>query len=225
MNGTTGDAVTCLLSSAQPAVRLLVRRDLLGQDAAGTRRGPRWRRGADAAVGSMPRRRVGRPLAPQMDRRPLAAGVPSRAGDRPGWPRLAYPSAATPARRPPLHPAPLRRCSCRPGPAPDRPGRSRAGWGRPTAVLSGCLPVPCLGKVPAATSPLAPRCGLVRRSCIAPSGLPDQPGRGESTVATSRAGTRPGCCRKHRAPGGRSSARARPGCPSRRGSQGRRSRR
>ena len=36
MNGTTGDAVTWLLSSAEPAVRLLVRRDLLGQDVAGT---------------------------------------------------------------------------------------------------------------------------------------------------------------------------------------------
>ena len=29
MNGKTGDAVTCLLFSAEPAVRLLVRRDLL----------------------------------------------------------------------------------------------------------------------------------------------------------------------------------------------------
>jgi hypothetical protein len=44
------------------------------------RRGPRCRHGADAAVGSMPRRRVGRPPVPQMDRRPPAAGVPGRAG-------------------------------------------------------------------------------------------------------------------------------------------------
>jgi hypothetical protein len=36
MNDKTSGAVNWLLSSAEPAVRLLVRRDLLGQDAAGT---------------------------------------------------------------------------------------------------------------------------------------------------------------------------------------------
>jgi hypothetical protein len=54
-----------------------------------------------------------------------------------------------------------------------------------------------------------------------PPGLPDAAqGAMHRTAATSRPGTRPGCCRTPPAPGGPSSARARPECPSHRGSPG-----
>ena len=84
MDPRTRAAVAWLLGSGEPAIRLMTRRDLLGEradDDAG-----QVLAGAKVTAllsGQRARRRVRRPPLPQVDRRALAAGLPDRTGHPP----------------------------------------------------------------------------------------------------------------------------------------------
>ena len=67
--------------------------------------------------------------------------------------------------------------------------------------------------------------GRIDQADTAPRAAGCSPGSAYRPAVTSRAGTRPGCCRTRPAPGGPSSARPWPGCPNHPGSPGRRARR